>query len=525
MYPLFKVFMSPNVMKSIEDVIHSGTITQGPINTSYEKSLEEYFNVENKILTVNSATSGLTLALRLLNLSENSKVLCTPLTCTATNWPVLANNLNIEWVDVDPSTCNMCLDDLKRKLRMDTRVVLFVHWGGYPIDLDKLNEIKNYYYKKFNQELYIIEDCAHAMGAQYKNGEKVGSIDMTTIAVFSTQAIKHLTTVDGGFMIIHDKDMYTRAKKLRWFGIDRDKRTQPGGDFRLEPDVEEWGYKFHMNDVNAAIGIENLKYVENNLSKINIIADFYNEMLKDIKGVELLKIVNDCKPSYWIYTIKIKDKQNFIKFMKERGIICSQVHNRNDIHTCVKDYKCELPQLDSLEKEIVCIPCGWWMNLKDAEFIVNSIKEWCDNDVDLFKIRELTLSEWHEYLELLSQLNGQDISTYDVDKFSDKYSSIKNQSSKIYIVEKNDKPVGTGKLLIETKFFDSIGHIEDVVIDKNYRNLNLGKKLVEFLIDDAKNHNCYKVVLNASEKVTPFYKKCDLNFEDYNVSKTFRITN
>lgn len=522
MYPLFKVFMSPNVIKSIENVINSGTITQGPVNLKYEQLLENYFDVKDKILTVNSATSGLTLALRLLDLPKGSTVLCTPLTCTATNWPVLANGLNIQWVDVDPTTCNMSLEDLKSKLTNDTRVVLFVHWGGYPINLEKLRNIKDYYYQKFCQKLYIIEDCAHAMGAEYEDGYKVGTIDATTIAVFSTQAIKHLTTIDGGFMIIHDKSMYKRAKKLRWFGIDRDRRTTPTGDFRLEPDVEEWGYKFHMNDVNAAIGVENLNYIDENLFKIKTIANHYNEMLKDVEGVELLEHVK-CEPSYWIYTIKIKsDKRNFIKFMSDLGIVCSQVHGRTDQHTCVQEYRCDLPMLDNLEKEIVCIPCGWWMNLDDAEHIVSSIKDWCRCGQIVIRPLNVT-TDWEECLRLITLLNGQDIVGYDQISFQNKYELMIN-SSKIYVVEKDGQIVGIGKLLIETKFFDPVGHIEDIVIDENYRNLNLGKKLVKFLIDIALCElKCYKVVLNANENVTPFYDKCNLEFEEYNTSKTYRL--
>ena len=524
MYPLFKVFMSPNVIKSIENVIQSGTITQGPVNLKYEQLLERYFNVKEKILTVNSATSGLTLALRLLDLPKGSTVLCTPLTCTATNWPVLANGLNIQWVDVDPMTCNMSLEDLKSKLTIETRVVLFVHWGGYPIDLDRLKNIKEYYHEKFGQELYIIEDCAHAFGSEYADGNRVGSIDTTTIAVFSTQAIKHLTTIDGGFMIIHDESMYKRAKKLRWFGIDRDHRTTPSGDFRLEPNVDEWGYKFHMNDVNAAVGIENLNYVDENLSKIRRIANYYNETLKDVDGVELLEHTSWSEPSYWIYTIKIKsDKRDFIKYMSDLGIVCSQVHNRNDVHSCVVEYKCNLPMLDELEKEIICIPCGWWMNLDDAEYIVNSIKQWCSGGQIVIRPLNAT-TDWSDYLRLITLLNGQDIVGYDQVSFQCRYVLIGIDSSKIYVVEKDGQIVGTGKLLIETKFFDPVGHIEDIVIDEQYRNLNLGKKLVKFLIDVAQHeYKCYKVVLNANETVTPFYVKCNLEFEEYNTSKTYRL--
>lgn len=525
---LFRVYMAKDVPDRIRDVINSGTVTQGPVNKAYEQALERYFNVQDKIVTVNSATSGLTLALRLLNLPKGSKVLCTPLTCTATNWPVLANNLDIQWVDVDPNTCNMCLTDLKRKLTADTRAVLFVHWGGFPIDAMALVGIKNYYQETFNQELFIISDCAHAFGAEYPSGAKIGSVEgISNIAVFSTQAIKLLTSGDGGVMIINDPVMYKRARKLVWFGIDRENRTtSKGGDFRMEDDIPEYGYKFHMNDLNSAIGLENLKFVDGNLAKVRTIANYYNEMLKDVKGVELLKIVKDYNPAYWIYTIKIgSDKPGFMNFMKERGIVTSQVHARNDVHSCVKQFKCDLPQLDELEKKIVCIPCGWWIDLNDAAYIVESIKAWCAmTDV---QIRPLDVDrDWQGYLNLITLLNKQDATNYDKETFVSKYNQMQSQSSTVYVMQKGEKIVGTGKLHVETKFFDSMGHIEDVVIDTEYRKLNLGKKLVQFLVDSALNDKkCYKIVLNANEDVTDFYKKCVLSVDGSTVSQTYRLEN
>jgi dTDP-4-amino-4,6-dideoxygalactose transaminase len=184
MIPLFKVFMNNN-MEPVLNTLNSGMITQSQKVEEFESKLKEWFDYKN-ILTVNSATSGLTLALRLLNLKEGDEVLCTPLTCFATTCSVLANKLKIKWVDVDVNTCNMDLDDLKYKISSSTKAILVVHWGGSPIDLDKLKNIAG--------DIPIIEDCAHAFGAEY-NGKKIGCHE--NIAVFSLQAIKHLTTGDG----------------------------------------------------------------------------------------------------------------------------------------------------------------------------------------------------------------------------------------------------------------------------------------------------------------------------------------
>jgi ribosomal protein S18 acetylase RimI-like enzyme len=283
-----------------------------------------------------------------------------------------------------------------------------------------------------------------------------------------------------------------------------------------------------MNDINAAIGLANLEHVENNIFKIKTIANFYNKELSSVQGVELLETAYGASPSYWIYTIKIVDKYNFIKFMKERGVICSQVHNRNDGHSCVKMYKTNLPQLDILEKSIVCIPCGWWVEMPTAQTIVSYIKEWCKKKTPV--IREITINDYHNnFLQVLCQLNRQIYNNYSKEMFGQKLNIFKQLGHYIYVAEIRDdnghsKVVGTVKLIIEPKFYDSVGHIEDVVVDKYYNGLHIGKSLVKHVTQIAfEKYNCYKVVLNASKNVEKFYEKCEYELEEYSTSYTFRL--
>src|SRR5574338_467813 len=212
MIPLFKVAInnkSADVL--LKAVLNSGYISQGDSVREFEARLREKFKYPY-ILTLNSATSGLTLALRLLNLQPNDEVLSTPLTCVATNMAILANNLKIKWVDVNLKNCNMDLDDLEKKITSTTKAIVIVHWAGNPIDLNRLNEIRN----KYN--IPIIEDCAHAFGSKFNNSY-LGT--MGNISIYSLQAIKPLTTGDGGLIFLPNKILFERAEKLRWFGIDR----------------------------------------------------------------------------------------------------------------------------------------------------------------------------------------------------------------------------------------------------------------------------------------------------------------
>lgn len=387
--PLFKVFMSKEASKSVAEVLNSGYIGQGPKVEQFESELKSWLN-NDYVVTVNSATSGEHLALHLLKkptlntkyycgtiacdntwpgLKPGDEVLASALTCTASNWPILANNLRIKWVDVDERDLNMDLDDLARKISSKTKVIMLVHWGGYPVDLDRVKEIQNRAKTMYGFRPAVIEDCAHAIGSLYK-GKKLGNHG--NICSFSFQAIKHMTTIDGGMLILPYEELYKRAKLLRWYGIDRDTNKK---DFRCELDIVEWGFKFHMNDVNAAVGLENLKHVDDIIEKHRSNASYYNEELKDIEGVSLLENKENCKSSYWLYSMLVERKSDFMDWMRESNIVVSQVHERNDIHSCVGEFRSQLPGLDRVAPRLISIPVGWWVSKENREYIVDRIKK------------------------------------------------------------------------------------------------------------------------------------------------------
>lgn len=372
--PLFKVFMSDESVNRVTDVLKSGFIGQGSVVEEFEQSLGLFFETD-RIVTTNSATSAEHLVLHLLkenHLQPGDEILTTPLTCTATNWPILANGFNIKWVDVDTETLNMDLDDLAHKITPKTKAIIVVHWGGYPLNLHKLKRIQDASMKMYGFAPIIIEDCSHAFGSAY-HGQKIGS-DSDNIKFFSFQAIKHLTSGDGGALVLpkYMNSLYERAKKSRWYGIDRE---SPRRDFRCEPDITEWGFKFHMNDINAAIGVENLKHVENLIKRHVENAAYYDEQLTDVGGVTLLKRQHGHQSSFWIYSLKVEARTEFQEMMAKKGIMTSQVHQRNDQHSCVSEYRTLLPNLDSIINNIISIPVGWWVTDEQREYIVKSIKE------------------------------------------------------------------------------------------------------------------------------------------------------
>ena len=322
--PLFKVFMSEKASHTVSDGLSSGYVTQGPEVEKFEDVLKEFFD-NDRVVTTNSATSALHLIFHMLKeygLGENKikidepedHVLTTPLTCTATNWPIISNNINLKWVDVNPENCNMDLSDLENKLNQNTKAVVVVHWGGYPVDLERLKEIQINFEKKYGFKFVIIEDCAHAFGAKTE-GQKIGNTG--NISTFSFQAIKHLTSVDGGCVNFNCDEDVERAKLLRWYGIDRNENRK---DFRCESDILNVGFKFHMNDVNATIGLYNLPHMDGLLEKNRRNAKLLDEGLKNIDGIQLLSNNPKCNSAYWLYSIRVLNdkKQEFMEKMKTR---------------------------------------------------------------------------------------------------------------------------------------------------------------------------------------------------------------
>ena len=373
---LFKVFSSEKIPQKLSDVFDSGFIGQGQKTEEFEKLLKNKFNIDY-LLSVNSATSAEHLALHMLKrpykswngMNIGDEVLATSLTCTASNWPILANGFKIKWVDVDETTLNMDLDDLARKITPKTKAIMIVHWGGYPNDLDKIKDIQNKAKELIGFKPVIIEDCAHAFMSKYK-GKYIGTHG--NICSFSFQAIKHLTCGDGGMLVIPHYELYKRGKLLRWYGIDREENRK---DFRCEADIEEWGFKFHMNDINATIGIENFNHIDKIVQTHKSNGKFYTDNLKDVQGVKLLDYKDHSESSYWLYTIMVENQMEFIKKMKDKRITVSRVHERNDKHTCVNEFKTILPSLDKVTSKMICIPVGWWVTEEDRQYIVDCIKE------------------------------------------------------------------------------------------------------------------------------------------------------
>ena len=248
MIPLFKVHYPKEIGYKIEEVLKRGFITEGEYSDKFEKLFSSYVGNDNTCL-VNSCTSALTLAYHASNLSPGDEVITTAMTCMATNEPLHQTGAKIVFADIDPNTGNIDPESVKKKITSKTKLIVGVHWAGQPFDIDEISSIAK------ENNIKVVEDAAHALGARY-NDKRIGS--HSDFVCFSFQAIKHMTTVDGGSISCNNKQDSERIRRLKWFGLDR----KFSGGSRWEQDIVECGYKMHMNNINAVIGIEQMKHVD-----------------------------------------------------------------------------------------------------------------------------------------------------------------------------------------------------------------------------------------------------------------------
>jgi dTDP-4-amino-4,6-dideoxygalactose transaminase len=358
--PLFKVFLPPKeaLMPRLEEILYSGQVSEGTPVEEFEQQFMKVFDTPNTI-SYYSGTAALHGALMLAGVEPGDEVISTAMTAEPSNMAIMHAGGKIVWADVDPRNGNIDPKSIEEKITPRTKCILAVHYGGIPASIKGLREVA----KKHG--IPVIEDAAHALGAKY-NGRLIGRDSEYTM--FSLQAIKHMTTIDGGMLACLSPEDAHKGKIQRWFGIDRKAN-------RVTMDITMVGYKYHMNNVNATIGLVQLDYIQDVINKHIENGKYLDKALSGISGIDICRWDAEAEPSYWFYTVFVQDQQDFIKRLESKGIAASTIHKRNDLHTVFKDSKTDLPNLDKYASTVVHIPCGWWMGAAEREYMVDVIKK------------------------------------------------------------------------------------------------------------------------------------------------------
>jgi len=372
-YPLLKegdgvVLFYPDIDKSainsVGETLSGRWIGQGPKVDEFEKRIADRFLDSAVPLAVGSGTDALHLSYLLANIKAGDEILVPSFTCTATNIPLLYIGAKIKFLDIDPLTMNISIEDLKRKISDKTKAIVTVDYGGICCEYSEINAIAQKY------GIPVIQDAAHSIGSKYDKSYVGNQCDFT---IFSFQAIKTLTTGDGGMLVMKDSNSLERAKRLRWFGIDREKKQ--GGIW--ENDIQDIGFKYQMNDISAAIGLSNLEKIDSIINDRKALYAHYLTGLSQVSGIRVIQPSSDLSADFcpWLLTIIVeKDRMGLMAKLRESGIESGQVHYRNDRYSIFGSRRDDLPNMDLLEDSYLVLPLHRKMSHESIDRIVGVMK-------------------------------------------------------------------------------------------------------------------------------------------------------
>jgi len=358
--PLLKVNLpsKSKLFNAVSKVIDSGIIAEGEFVYDFENKFATNFGYNN-VLALNSGTSALHLALKLSGVKPGDEVISTSMTAEPTNTSILqAGGIPI-FADICYETGNIDPESIKKVITEKTRAIVVVHYAGYPAEIKKIKKIAA------DNNIKIIEDCAHALGAMIGN-KPVGSFG--DFGIFSFQAIKHLTTIDGGILISKRSRDYSRAKKLRWFGLSKSISRESNR-------ITEAGFKYNFNNFNAAIGLEQLKMINSKISKYISNGEYLHLMLeKRSSKIKPATILSDVTPTFWFFTGFCKDSKRIISKLNQAGIQAAKVHLPNHLHPIFKSsVRIKLEQTNQFYHDLIHLPTGHWVNNRDRAKMLNEI--------------------------------------------------------------------------------------------------------------------------------------------------------
>lgn len=361
MITLFWPYVSDQTRQAIAEVLKTRWIGQGPAVESLERKFETLLATPHAI-SLNSCTSAIHLALILAGVGEGDEVITTPMTCSATNIPILYCRAKAVFADIQTETLNIDPESVTRKITPKTKAVLAVHWGGQPCDMDALHDIAK------KKGLAVIEDAAHALGATY-HGKSVGALSDFTC--FSFQAIKQVTSGDGGMLTTLHAEWAHHARLLRWYGMDRNFK----GSFYEKHHITEVGYKYHMNDIVATMVSTQLDELPTLASRRKDIVNRYRKELSQVPGLTLLQEKKDRTSGNWLFTILVEKRDDFMNLLAGHDIESHLVHVRCDIFPIFGGGRQELPIMNHAESRYVSIPLHNHLTDEDVTKVIHTIQQ------------------------------------------------------------------------------------------------------------------------------------------------------
>jgi dTDP-4-amino-4,6-dideoxygalactose transaminase len=379
--PYHRASIGDEEINEVVRTLKSGWLTTGPRTAQFEQEFSAYADVPHA-LAVNSCTSGLHLALEALKVGPGMEVITTPLTFCATVNTIIHTGATPVLADVGPDG-NIDPASIASRITDRTRAIVPVHFAGLPCDMDAIWRLAR------QHGLDVVEDCAHAAGALYK-GRHAGAANPLTgersaASVFSFYAVKNVTTGEGGMVLTHDEELASKMKILSLHGISKNawNRYSDRGHWGYE--VLTSGYKYNMSDIQASIGIHQLRKLEGFLEARKRFAELYNELLADVEEVELPADRDDCRHAWHLYTLRLHldnltiGRDEFIEELKDRGVGTSVHFIPIPLHPFFADFanlrQNQCPNALELYPRLISLPLFPAMTEAQVHYVAQAIKE------------------------------------------------------------------------------------------------------------------------------------------------------
>jgi len=358
-------------IKEVVDVLKSDWIIMGPKVKEFESAICKYIGCKHGV-AVNSGTSALDIAVASLGVKKG-EIITTPFTFVATANSILFNGLTPVFADIKSDTYNINPQEIKKKITKNTKAVIYVDFAGQPCDIGEIKEIAE------ENDLYLIEDAAHALGAEY-DGKKVGAF--ADITMFSFHPVKHITTGEGGMCVTNDGELAQRMRILRNQGVDSGamERFGPGASWAY--DIKFLGRNYRMADFQAALGLSQIRKLEKFIEKRQKLAILYNEKFRDVPLINLPHVKPNVRHVWHLYTILLDKKINrdkFISTMRAKNVgvnvhyipIYRFSYYQENFDFNPKDF----PATEDISKRIVTLPLFPKMTDDDILDVVEAVKE------------------------------------------------------------------------------------------------------------------------------------------------------
>ncbi len=370
--------ISKDDIAAVVETLQSDFLTQGPKVVEFENKFANYVDAKYA-LAVSNGTCALHLAALALGVKKGDKVITTPLTFVASANSVLYCGGKIDFVDIDPETYLMDLDKLEEKLSKAPigtyKGVIPVDFAGYPIHAKRFRQIADKY------KLFIIEDACHAPGAYFidENGNKqrTGNGNFSDIQVFSFHPVKHIATGEGGMITTNSKELYDKLSLLRTHGITKDpeKLEENHGGWYYE--MQELGYNYRLCDIQASLGVSQLKRAEEGILRRNSIAEKYNIAFKNL-DIQPPFVADDSYHAYHLYIIQVDDRKGLYEHLRSNNIFAQVLYSPVHLQPYYKQFgwkKGDFPIVEKYYQHCLALPMFPTLSSEEQDYVIEKVKE------------------------------------------------------------------------------------------------------------------------------------------------------